>query len=85
MQKRVIGFPKEAGCLHGDLVCKSDQEPAIKALVENVGRANAADNNGKLIVENSTVAASQSNGMVERGPKSVAGQVRVLLSASQER
>ena len=85
IQKRVVGFLKETGCLHGDLVIKSDQEPAIKALVEDVGRAKVADGSGRFIVENSPVAAHQSNGMVERAIQSVAAQTRVLLSAVQER
>ena len=85
IQKRVIGFLKEVGCLHGDLVVKSDQEPAIKAVIEDVGRAKAADGSGRYIVEHSPVGASQSNGMVERGIQSVAAQARVLLSVVQER
>ena len=85
IQKRVIGFLNEVGCLHGDLIVKSDQEPAIKAVVEDVGRAKTADGSGRYIVENSPVGASQSNGMVERGIQSVAAQARVLLSAAQEK
>jgi len=85
IQKRVVGFLREVGCLHGDLVVKSDQEPAIKTVVEDVGRAKAADGSGKYIVENSPVDASQSNGMVERGIRSVTAQTRVMLSAVQAR
>ena len=83
VKNRVVGFLRETGCLHGDLVVKSDQEPAIKAVVEDVGRAKAADGSGRYIVEYSPVGSSQSNGMVERGIQSVAAQARVLLSAVQ--
>jgi len=83
IQRRVVSFLWKVGCLHGNLVVKSDQEPAIKAVVEDVGRAKAADGSGRHIVENSPVGASQSNGMVERGIRSVTSQARVMLSAVQ--
>ena len=50
IQKRGIGFLNEVGCLHGDLIVKSDQKPAIKAVVEDVGRAKTADGSGRYIV-----------------------------------
>jgi hypothetical protein len=79
--KRAMAFMREIGCAYGDLVVKSDQEPAIKALVAAAGRLRAAGGGGKYIEENSPVGASQSNGVVERGIQSVTGQVRVLLDA----
>ena len=85
IRDRVAGFLKEIGCMHGDLIVKSDQEPAVKTVVEDVGRAKAADGSGRYIVENSPVGASQSNGMVERGIQSIAALARVLLSAVQDR
>ena len=81
--KRVIGFLREVGCLHGDLIVKT--EPAMKSIVEDVGKAKTADGSGMYIIENSPVGASQSNGMIESGIQSVAGQVRVMLSAVQEK
>jgi hypothetical protein len=83
--KRAMAFMKEIGCEYRDLVVKSDQEPAIKALVTAAGRLRAAGGGGKYIEENSPVGASQSNGVVERGIQSVAGQVRVLLDALEAR
>ena len=84
-QRRMVGFLKEIGCLHGDIVIKSDQEAAIKAVVEDLARAKASEGSGRCIIENSPVGSSQSNGMVERGIQSVAAQARVLLSAAQGR
>ncbi len=40
--KRVIAFLAEVGCLHGDAIVKSEQEPATKRLVEEIGRHRAA-------------------------------------------
>ena len=40
--KRVMAFLTEIGCAFGDLVVKSDQEPAIISIVEEVGRLRAA-------------------------------------------
>ena len=47
VQKRITGFLKEIGCLHGDLVVKSDQEPAIDVVVESVAKSKAADGSGR--------------------------------------
>ena len=85
IQKRITGFLREIGCLHGDLVVKSDQEPALDKVVEDVGRAKTAEGSGRFVVEKSMVKASASNGMVERGIRSVTAQARVLLSALQAR
>ena len=83
--KRVAGFLREVGCLHGDMVVKSDQEPALRSVVEDVGRLKAVDGSGRYVAENSPVGASQSNGVIERAVQSVAGQVRVLLGALEEK
>ena len=83
--KRVVGFLREVGCLHGDMVMKSDQEPALRSVVEDVGRLKAAEGGGRYVAEYSPVGASQSNGMIERAIQSVTGQTRVLLSALEEK
>ena len=83
--KRVAGFLREVGCLHGDMVVKSDQEPALRSIVEDVGRLKVSDGSGRYVVEYSPVGASQSNGMIERAFQSVSGQTRVLLSALEEK
>jgi hypothetical protein len=85
ISNRVAGFLREVGCMHGDMVMKTDQEPALRTIVEDVGRVKAADGSGRFVVENSPVGASQSNGMVERAIQSVAAQTRVLLSSVEEK
>ena len=63
---RDAGFSREIGSLHGDMVVKSDQEPALRSIVEDVGRLEVSDGNGRYVVECTPVGASWSNGMIER-------------------
>ena len=56
---------------------RSDQEPAITSLVNEVGRLRGAAGGGRFIVEASPVGSSGSNGRVERAIQSVQDQVRV--------
>lgn len=83
--KRVIAFLSEIGCLHGDVVVRSDQEPAMVAVVNEVGRLRAAAGGGRWIVEHSPVGSSASNGVAERAIQAVQQQVRVLKLAIEER
>ena len=55
VSKRIMAFLKEVGCEFGDIVVKSDQEAAIKAVVADVGRLCAAGGGGKFVVEHSPV------------------------------
>ena len=82
---RTMAFLEEIGCKHMDLVVKSDQEPAIQAIVDEVGRRRAAIGAGRFVVEHSPVGASASNGVAERAIQSVQGQVRVLKLALEDR
>ena len=63
-----------------DMVVKSDQESALRSIVEDVGRLKVTDGGGRYVIECSP-GASQSNDMMEGAIQSVFGQVRVLLSA----
>ena len=79
--KRVLAFVRELGLEGSDLVLKSNQEPAVVAMIsEMAGRRKA-----KTFPEHSPVASSQSNGYIERAIQSVSGQVRVLLDALETR
>ena len=73
--KRALAFLSEVGCFHGDLIVRSDQEPAITSLVNEVGRLRGAAGGGKFIVEASPVGSSGSNGRVEMSTQSVQDQV----------
>jgi hypothetical protein len=57
---RVVAFLSEVGCLYGDVIAKSDQEPAIRSLVDSIGRHKVVAGNGKWIVETPLFGASAS-------------------------
>ena len=61
---------------------KTDQEPAIEALMADVVKTRGA---AITVLEKSPVGSSGSNGVVERGVQSVEGLIRTLMSACQER
>ena len=64
---------------------KSDQEPAIESLVDEIGRHRAAAGGGRWVEECSPVGASAANGMVERRIQSAQAQVRALKLALENR
>ena len=63
------------------LVMKSDQEPAISELKDVVKRSRAEE----IIMEESPVEDSRSNGFIERAVQEVQGQIRVMKSALEGR
>ena len=65
--ERVNAFIKELGIEHVDVVAKSDQEPAIKKVVEAVDRHRG--DAGRLITEFSPVGKSAPNGVVFSRPR----------------
>ena len=83
--KRVIAFLAEIGCELRDLIAKSDQEPAVMAVVQDVGRLRAGRCGGRFVIENSSVGSHASNGVVERAIQSVAAQARFMLHATEAR
>ena len=83
--RRVVALLREIGCVQCDIVVKSDQEPAIAAIVSEVGRVRAASGGGRYIVEATPVGSSGSNGVVERAIRSVEQQVRVMKDALEHR
>ena len=83
--KRALAFLSEVGCLHGNLIVRSDQEPAITSMINEVGRLRGAAGGGRFIVEACPVGSSGSNGRVERAIQSVQDQVRVMRVALQDR
>ena len=85
ISKRIMAFFQEVGCEFGDVVVKSDEEPSMQTVVQDVGRLRAAGGGGKYVMEHSPVKASASNGCIERGIQSIEGQVRVLLDALEAR
>ena len=85
ISRRVLEFLRETGHEQGDIVLKSDQEAAMKVIINEVGRVRAAAGGGRCIVEHSPVGSSASNGSVERAILSVEQQSRVLRNALEVR
>jgi hypothetical protein len=83
--KRIIAFLAEVGCLRGGVIVRSDQEPAMTSLVDEIGRRLAASGGGRRVVDDSPVGASASNGLVKRAIQSVQAQIRVLKLALESR
>jgi hypothetical protein len=81
---RVLAFFTECGCEAGDIVVKTDQEPAIVAPTTEIARLRSGQHVGRMIMESSVKGDSQSNGMIERAVQRVEGMVRVMRSAFQE-
>ena len=69
---------EKIGVVHGDVLVKTDQEPAIMAIIEEAGRVRAAEGGGRYVIEQSPVGSSASNGIVERAILGVEQQARVL-------
>ena len=86
--KRVVKFINSLG--YHSIILRSDQEPAIKDLDQEVREARAKDfieiNDGvrnnmgtsRVIIEHSGVADSQANGDIESAIKRTQGQIRAL-------
>ena len=60
---------------------KSDNEPALVKVVEEIGRLRAAVGGRGMVVENSPVQSSKSNGFIDRTIQSVQGMVRTWRSS----
>ena len=67
------------------LVVKSDQEPAIKELQEEIARQRRVDGAVGTVIENSKVGDSSSNGRTERAIQEVGGMIRTLKFALEDR
>ena len=63
------------------LIMKSDQEPALVALTEEVQK----EFHGNIIFERSPVQQSSSNGMIESGIRTCGSQIRVMKAALEKK
>ena len=83
--RRVMSWLKEIGCEYGDLIIKSDNEPALTKMVEEWAKVRSTTGGGKTIIEHSPTRSSKSNGVVERAVQSCQGMIRTLRSALEVR
>ena len=68
-----------------DIIVKSDNERALMSLIESWSTLGVMKSWSRMIMENSLVGSSKSNGMVERAIQSVRGVIRALRSAIEEK
>jgi hypothetical protein len=82
--KRLYMFIKELGFDSSEvtLILRSDQEPAIQALVDDLRLLRTS---GRTLVEMSPVGSSQSNGAIERHIQSIEGLSRTLKLSLEKR
>ena len=85
MAKRVLAFMREFGCEVEPVTVKTDNEPAILAVVDEIGKLRAAKGGRGMAVEHSPVGSSKSNGVVERAVQAVQGMVRTLRSDIEDK
>ena len=79
---KALEFIRECGAEEAEIILKSDQEPAIEALMKDVVKTRGEK---ITLMERSPAGSSGSNGVVERAVQSVEGVIRTLLSALEER
>ena len=63
--KKTLAFPWETGCEHVAMTDNSDNEPAMSALVRQIGKLHAANGGQRFSVEMGPAHPSASNGVVE--------------------
>ena len=68
---------------HNSVTLRCDNEPAIEALVREIGQAR--QEGSQTVPERPPVGEGQSNVVIERGVGLVAGQARTLKAASEHR
>jgi hypothetical protein len=79
---KILEFIRQCGDEATDITIKTDQEPAIKFVVEEIVKARQKD---RTHLEESPVGSSGSNGVVERKVQGIEGQLRTMLSALEGR
>ena len=79
---KILDFVDEVGDSAAQIIIKSDQEPSIVSLAEDVVKAREE---GRTVVEESPKQSSGSIGVVERAVQEVEGQMRALLLAVETR
>ena len=75
----------ECGDQSVGVVIKMDQEAAIRYLVKDIVAKTRKEPGCRTIVEESPVASSGSNGIVERAVQTIEGQIRVMKLALEDR
>ena len=80
LAKRVTAFMREAGGEVEPVVVKSDNEPVLVKVVDEIGRIRAAKGGRGMVVESSPVHSSKSNGYIERTIQGMHWMIRTWRS-----
>ena len=78
--RRLMAWLREIGLESVDIIVKSDNEPALTSLIASWSTMRAMMSGSRMIIENSPVGSSESNGTVERAIQSVQGMIRTIRS-----
>ena len=78
--RRLMAWLREIGLESVDIIVKSDNEPALTSLIASWSTMRAMTSGSRMIIENSPVGSSKSNGIVERAIQSVQGMIRTIRS-----
>ena len=76
-----MAWLREIGLEFADIIVKSDNEPALTSLIESWSALRALESGSRMIIENTLVGSSKSNGIVERAIQSVQRMIRTIRSA----
>ena len=82
---KMLYFMTECGSQCGDVIIKTDQEPAIEYLMKDIVEARGNEKGCRTIVEESPVKSKGSNGIVERAVQTIEGQIRLMRLALEGR
>ena len=80
--RRAVELMNACGDKDMDIIIKTDQEPAIEYLVDDISKNRTG---AKTIAEKAPTRSSGSNGIVERAVQSIEGYMRSLKSQLDER
>ena len=81
----MIEYFWECGNGNGDIILKSDQEPAIECLIKDLVLERGDEPGCRTMVEESPVGSKGSNGLAERAAQEIEGQLRAIKLAFEGR
>ena len=85
MSKRFMARHREIGLEFVDIIVKADNEPALTSLVESWSTLRAMMSGSRMIVWNSPVASSKSNGIEEGAIRQVDSLIGTIQSSLEGR
>ena len=78
IRRRLVAWLREIGLEFADVIVNSDNEPAPTSLIAPWSAPRAMKSGSRLIIENSLVGSSKSNGIFESAVQSVQEMIRKI-------